>query len=130
MWLEGRLAAGLGRLDEAVAFFSRVRSEFKKRDMHYDLALVLLETAVALLEQGQHQEARKLAAEMAPIFRSKGVHREAMVALRLFGEAVEVEQATLDLARRVLDFLQRARYNRRIRFEDGRPNPGPESTGI
>jgi hypothetical protein len=39
-----------------------------------------------------------------------------MAALRLFQEAAERETATTELARRVLGFLYRARYDQGLRF--------------
>jgi len=51
-----------------------------------------------------------------PTSRRLGVHREALAALRLFEEAADRETATAELARRILDFLFRARYDEGLRF--------------
>jgi hypothetical protein len=50
------------------------------------------------------------------VFKSKGVHREALAALRLFKEAAEREVATAELARRVLRYLYRARHDQGLQF--------------
>jgi hypothetical protein len=71
----------------------------------------LLEEAVLLLGDGQTAEVKELAQELAGVLESKGVHREALAALRLFQEAAERETATTELTRRVLGFLYRARYD-------------------
>jgi hypothetical protein len=84
--------------------------------MGYDVALALLEEAILLLEEGRSHEVRELARGLAEVFRSNGVHREALAALRLFQEAAELETATADLVRRVLRFLYQARHDQGLRF--------------
>jgi tetratricopeptide (TPR) repeat protein len=115
-WLEGRAAAGLGRPWEARQLLREARRNFAAHRMSYDVALALLEEAALLLDQGRTAEAKVLAQELTEVFESKGVHREALVALRLFQEAVERETATAELARRVLRFLFRARHDQDLRF--------------
>jgi len=60
---------------------------------------------------------KKASEELTKVFESKGVHREALGALRLFKEAAEHEAATAELARRVLGYLFRARHDEGLRFE-------------
>jgi len=116
-WLEGRIAAGLGRREEALSLLARARWEFAERKMSFDVALTLLEEAVLLLEDGRVAEVKLLAQELEKVFESKGIHREALEALLLFQEAAEHEAATPELARRVLRFLFRARHDQGVRFE-------------
>ncbi|HEV7503488.1 MAG TPA: helix-turn-helix transcriptional regulator [Thermoanaerobaculia bacterium] len=116
IWLEGRVAAGLGRREEALRLLAQARAEFDERNMSYDVALTLLEEAVLLLEEGRTAEVKELAGGLSKVFESKGVHREALGALRLFKEAVEQEAATAELARRVLGFLFRARHDEGLPF--------------
>ncbi|HEV7503486.1 MAG TPA: hypothetical protein VGS07_01070 [Thermoanaerobaculia bacterium] len=116
IWLEGRVAAGLGLTQEALELLAKARQAFASRGMGYDVALALLEEAVLLLEQGRAAEVKGLAKELSKVFESKGVHREALTALRLFKEAVEREAATAELARRVLGYLFQARYDQGLRF--------------
>ena len=85
--------------------------------MSYDAALALLEEAVLLLEEGRASEVTALADELTQVFADKGVHREALAALRLFAKAVRRAEATAELARRVLQFLFRARHDRGLRLE-------------
>jgi len=117
-WLEGRIAAGLGRTREALRLLAEARREFERRKMSYDVALALLEEAVLLLEEGRTSEVQALAEELTKVFAANGVHREALAALRLFHEAAEREEATAELARRVLRFLFRARHDPELRFEE------------
>jgi transcriptional regulator with XRE-family HTH domain len=117
LWLEGRIAAGLGRWEVSLVALSRLRTEFADRGIAYDSALATLELAVLYLEKGRTSEVKTLAREMAPIFQAQGVHREALATLRLFCEAAERELATVELARKVVEYLYRARYNPLLRFE-------------
>jgi transcriptional regulator with XRE-family HTH domain/tetratricopeptide (TPR) repeat protein len=116
-WLEGRVAAGLGRAAEAVEALSQVRAGFADLGIAYDAALATLELAVVYLEQGRTREVKALARQMAPIFKAQGVHRGALAALKLFCEAAEKEAATVELARRIVEYLYRAQHNPELRFE-------------
>jgi tetratricopeptide (TPR) repeat protein len=115
-WLEGRIAAGLGRRAEALRLLEEARRGFEQRKMSYDVALALLEEAVLLLEEGRAAEVKALAGGLTKVFADKGVPREALAALRLFHDAAKREEATAELARRVLRFLFRARYDQGLRF--------------
>lgn len=116
-WLEGRIAAGQGRTQEALRWLAQARQEFELRAMGYDVALALLEEAALLLDEGRAPEVKALAQELNKVFKAKGVHREALAALRLFQDAAEREAASAELARRVLGYLFRARYDQGLRFE-------------
>ena len=115
--LEGRIAAGVGRLGEARSLLGQARREFAARGMSYDVALALLEESVLLLEEGSTAEVKQLAQELTGVFESKGVHREALAALRVFQDAAEREAATATLAHNILRFLFRARHDKGLRYE-------------
>jgi tetratricopeptide (TPR) repeat protein len=116
-WLDGRIAAGTGQTLEARTLLEQAWQEFAARGMWYDVALALLELAVMLLTDEHTTEIKSLAQSLVKVFEANGIHREALAALRLFWEAAEHETATADLARRVLRFLFRARYDQGLRFE-------------
>jgi tetratricopeptide (TPR) repeat protein/DNA-binding XRE family transcriptional regulator len=118
VWLAGRIAAGLGRRGEAHAAFKQASQEFADARLGYDSALVSLDLAVLLLEEGRAAEVAGLAAEMLQIFQAQTVHREALAALQLFCRAARGGSATVDLARRVLAYLERARHDPHLRFEE------------
>jgi tetratricopeptide (TPR) repeat protein len=117
IWLAGRLSAGLSRPEEAKRLLEQARREFAARKMWYDVALAVLELSALLLDEGRIAEVKTLSRGLAEVFKTEGVHREALAALRLFQEASEREMATADLARRVLRFLFRARYDQGLQFE-------------
>jgi tetratricopeptide (TPR) repeat protein len=115
-WAQGRIAAGLGKSGEARDLLARARRDFAARGMDYDAALALLEESALLLDLGLAAEVKSVSRELTVLFRSKGVHREALAALRLFHEAAEQDEATAELARRILQYLFRARHDPGLRF--------------
>jgi len=119
LWLEGRVAARLGRHEKAFGALSRVREEFISRGIAYDAALASLELAVLYLEQRRPEEVKLLARQMAPIFQAQGVHREALAALRLFCRAAGDETVTVEMARHLVEYLHRARHDPNLRFQEG-----------
>ncbi|HEV7671168.1 MAG TPA: hypothetical protein VGS22_21845 [Thermoanaerobaculia bacterium] len=108
-WLEARIAAGLGRHEEAESILREVQAGYFERRMGYDAALVALELATLFAEQGRGPEIKQLAVEVLPLFESREVHREALGALILFQRAAEEELMTVELARQVTAFLTRER---------------------
>ncbi len=116
-WVEGRTADGLGRTAQGIEILTQVRADFASRNMHYDTALVSLELATILAREGRTDQVKALARHMTPIFQAQGVHREVLAALALFRQAAESENVTTDLARRLLEYLHRARHDPKLRFE-------------
>jgi transcriptional regulator with XRE-family HTH domain len=125
VWLEGNIAAGLSRMDAAYAAFQQVRREFTVRELAYDCALVSLELAMLLLEQGRTAEVRTLVGEMLWIFRAQGVHREGLAALQIFYDAARKETATAELAQRLVSYLYQAQHDPELRFD---PENGAEAS--
>jgi tetratricopeptide (TPR) repeat protein len=116
-WLTARLAAGQGRVEEALAGFEQVRRDFLGHELPYEAALASLDLAVLWLQAGRTAEVRELAVEMEAVFKAKKIHREALAALTLFCEAAKRETATVELARQVVDYLFRAQHDPALRFE-------------
>jgi transcriptional regulator with XRE-family HTH domain len=116
-WLEGQVAAGLGRPEQALAVLERVRREFLSRDMVYDAAMATLELAEIHASLGHTSRVKALARESAPVFQHRGVHREAQAALECFCAAAEAERLSLELVRGVIAYLYRARHGPQLRFE-------------
>jgi transcriptional regulator with XRE-family HTH domain/tetratricopeptide (TPR) repeat protein len=118
LWLEGKIAAGLGKAGEALSAFEQVRGVFRRRELTFDYGLVSLELAVLFLEQGRTSDITTLAEEMLQIFRTQRIEREALAALRLFCDVARRKTATVDLARRLVRFLHRAQHDPELRFDD------------
>jgi transcriptional regulator with XRE-family HTH domain len=117
LWLEARVASGLGRIDEAMPALEQVRRYFSVNRIAFDAALASLELATLYLKQSRTAELRQLTDELLWIFKNQAVHQEALAALRLFYEAVKSEDVTAELAKRLADYLVRARHNPKLRFE-------------
>lgn len=107
-WLYGRIATGLGRLEEAVQAFQLTREAFRQRDTPYDFAMVSLELAQVYARLGHTSEVKRLASEMVPFFKSRHIHREALAALTLFRQAAESEAATVERLQQIFEQLQKA----------------------
>jgi tetratricopeptide (TPR) repeat protein len=106
-WTEGKIALGLGRTAEAEGAFREVRQDFLDRGMGYDAALVSLDLAILYARERRTSELKRLAAEMAPIFESRDVRREALAALVMFRNACEEERMTVELATQLAFELRR-----------------------
>jgi tetratricopeptide (TPR) repeat protein len=117
-WLEGKIDAGLGRLDRAIEALSSVRAAFAREDVRFDEAQAGIELAGLYLRKRRTAEVKRLVLQMEPVFRAKGVHAEAKKALDLFRRAVEMETATFELAGQVAGYLGRARHNPEMVFEE------------
>jgi tetratricopeptide (TPR) repeat protein len=117
-WLEGKIDAGLGRLDRAIEALSWVRAAFAREDVRYDEAQAGMELAGLYLKKERTAEVKRLVLQMAPVFRGKGIHAEAQKALDLFRRAVEMETATCELAGRVAAYLRRAQHAPELIFKE------------
>ena len=108
-WVEGNVHLGRGRLGPAEAAFRESQKEFLERQMGYDAALVSLDLARLYAQEGRVEDLKRLAAEMMPVFQSRDVHREAILALLMFQRACEEERLTVDLVRQISALLRRER---------------------
>lgn len=107
LWLEGRIAAGLGDDLRAEGAFQQVRTGFVEVEMPYDAALVSLDLAAIWLRQGRTAEIRRLLDETLTFFRARNIRREAIGALLMLKEALRRDSATLTLLHAVESDLQR-----------------------
>ena len=108
-WLEGNIAAALGRLEQAEGCLREVRRAWAELEMAQDAALASLDLANVLAQQGRHAEVRALAAEMIAIFRSRQIATETLAAMVLFERAAESEQVTAALLKQVADAISQER---------------------
>lgn len=108
-WLEGKIAVGLGRALEAEHAFLEARQELMELEAPLDAALISLDLAALYLEQGRTDIARRIAAEILPIFRSREIEREAIAAVMVFQQAVEQDRISFELIRRLYQSLEASR---------------------
>jgi tetratricopeptide (TPR) repeat protein len=109
LWVEGNIHLTQSRLGPAEAAFREVQREFMERHMGYDAALVSLDLALLYAQENCKDDLKRLAAELMPIFESRDVHREAIVALLMFQRACEEEKLTVELVRKFAEYLRRER---------------------
>ena len=114
---EGRIAAGTGQVERAIALLREVRQGFATRGLAYDAALVTLELTALHARQGSFAEVKRLSLEIAEIFQAQDVPREALAALLFFQKAAERQRATAELAREIGAFLEKLRCEPDLRFE-------------
>jgi tetratricopeptide (TPR) repeat protein len=108
-WTEANIAQGLGRLAEAEQGYRAVQREFLELQNGFDAALVSLDLATLLWEQGRTGELKQLAVETHAVFESREVHRDALVALLLFQQACTEERITGEMIRQIAAQLRRER---------------------
>jgi tetratricopeptide (TPR) repeat protein len=120
LWVLGKIARGLGQLEEAARLFGRVREGWIELGIGYDAALAALDLAGVSAQLGRTAEVRRLAEEMLPIFRSRDVHREAVAALIVFQRAASGEHATQGLVEELSIYLRKAAAQPGLAFEPAR----------
>lgn len=116
LWLEGRIANGQGCVEDAARIWRQVQKGFAARGLAYDNALVSLELACLLLEQGRAFEVKILARQMLRVFRAQDINREAVAALCLFERAAEQESASVELIKRLAEYLPKVKVNPGLKF--------------
>jgi tetratricopeptide (TPR) repeat protein len=118
-WIKGKIACGLGQIEQAESLFVAAREGFLAEGIPYETALVALDLALLYAGQGRTAELKRLAAEMMPIFTSRQIHREALAALAFFQRAVEAERAGIGTVKRIAEYLREARNAPELRFPEG-----------
>ncbi|HEV8577901.1 MAG TPA: hypothetical protein VGX68_02365 [Thermoanaerobaculia bacterium] len=105
--IEGEIAAGFGDLVTAEATFQQIRQDLEDAGRGYQAALASLDLANVWLRQGRTAEVRRLVAETVTTFQALGVEREAMSALHMLQDALEREQAVVEILRLTGGILRR-----------------------
>jgi tetratricopeptide (TPR) repeat protein len=111
LWLRALTASGLGEEEDAARWLEQVRQAFVDRNNPFDAALASLDLAEVYLKQARWPEVRFLAEEMFCIFQRQGVHEQALKALQLFREAVQRQEVTVALIRKLAQYLREARHD-------------------
>jgi tetratricopeptide (TPR) repeat protein len=117
-WLKGKIAWGLGDLDDAERLLGEARNGFILQNIGYDAAMVSIDLALVYVQQRRTRELKQLADEMHQIFAAGDVHREAVAALLLFEDAIREEKLTAKVVQDLAGYLKRARSNPGLRFRE------------
>jgi tetratricopeptide (TPR) repeat protein len=115
-WVEGLVAAGLHRHDQAEAAFREVREAYAGLGLDYDAALASLDLAGIYVAQSRTADLLRVTEETLAVFQSRSTHREALAAVLALCSAARQEQAGVGLVRQVSDFLKRSRNNPNLQF--------------
>jgi tetratricopeptide (TPR) repeat protein len=115
-WVEGLVAAGLQRHDQAEAAFREVREAYAGLGLDYDAALASLDLAGVYVAQGRTVDLLQVAEETLSVFQSRHTHRAALAAVLVLCSAARQEQAGVGLVRQVSEFLKRARNKPNLQF--------------
>ncbi|HEX5759954.1 MAG TPA: tetratricopeptide repeat protein [Thermoanaerobaculia bacterium] len=107
LWLDGRIAAGLGHFGRAEHHFQKARRVFLTRKLPYTAAVVALDLAALWLQRGHTAQARALVTETIETFGLLHIEREAFMALALLGQAVRQDRLTLAILRSAAADLQK-----------------------
>lgn len=116
LWVQAKIAAGLGQVDRALELFLEAREGFIGQGIGYEAAVISLEMALLYLRQGRINEMKELAEAMVAIFVAEDVHREAVAALVLFQEAARAEAVTSHLLKDLRVYFRTARHDPEYRF--------------
>lgn len=107
-WLEADIEAAQGQVEPALTNLAAIRQAFFALSLPFDAATVGIHEAEILLRQGRTDRVRELVAGMQPIFAGLGTVLETLASVRLFVEAAQQDQATVEMARAAADALCRA----------------------
>lgn len=95
--LDGRIAAGLSRLDAAEAALRKAYEARHARALA-NLALLILEVAALQAREGRTAELKNLAEQALPLVEAPGVGREAAATLKLFCRLAAQEKLSAERA--------------------------------
>jgi len=92
--LEGQLAAGLGELELAEKAFLQAREALDEIGLVFHAASAVFDLAAVWFRQGRTAEVKGLVGELVAAFSRVRVEREAIAALLLLQEALDLDRAT------------------------------------
>jgi tetratricopeptide (TPR) repeat protein len=116
-WEEGRVDAGLERLERAEKAFIEVREGLSSVNRAYDNALAGLDLAAVLLAQRKSDEAEKVVKEAAKIFTALRIVREALASVIVLRTSFELGIVTRAMAEEVARFVRKAENDPNAKFE-------------
>jgi tetratricopeptide (TPR) repeat protein len=109
IWLRGEIALRQGDAERAEEIFRSVRERFGELGDPFELALISLRLARALLHSGKVEEVQRIASEMITLLRPLQENKVAAAAIQEFTRAALTGQLTSDLLDRAGAEISRAR---------------------
>ena len=126
-WLDGVIAHRLHQAGRAESALRVALAEYLSAPIPFYAALVSLDLALVLFEQGRTGEVAELAAALPPLFEAEGIHAEATAAALIFHRAAAQERLNAALLARLRDFFRRAQVDQEARFTLDPPNRSPST---
>lgn len=117
-WLEGRIDAGLDRLERAERTLAEVRDEMAALKRADDAALAALDLAAVLMGLGKTRQAREEALAAYQAFVALQIHREALATLSILRNAFAVGIATRMLVEDVAAHLRKLEFDPEAKFRE------------
>lgn len=115
--LEGRIAQGRRRVDEAERLLLEARNRCIAEGNAFEVALVSLDLSLLYLEESRPSDLKRIARLMQPLFESNDLHSHATAALLLYQKAALAQQASAELIRSLRAYLEAARNDPGLRFQ-------------
>lgn len=109
LWVEARVAAGLGDRASAYQLFDEVRRALCEQALALDAGLATLELAILYAEEAKHDLVQTIASDLLPLFQLQNLPREAVITLSLFCKAAEARVVSAELAAWTYKALEQAR---------------------
>ncbi len=120
-WAEGRVDAGLQRLQRAEKTLREVREGFAAVPCGFDAALAGLDLAAVLLAQRKSYEAAVVVSESYETFTALRIKREALVTIVMLRTACQMGFAKRVLVDEVASFLRELENDPNVRFGGSEP---------
>ena len=118
-WLEGLIVGTLRDPEAGETLMARARDYYLEKRILYDAALVTLDMAMVRFEAGHYDRAAEHAGGIVEAFAASGIHREALVALRYFQEAVRARQEVRERYKELQVFLPLSRRDAGYAYQPG-----------
>jgi hypothetical protein len=115
-WLKAQISAGLHEWESAEEGLLEVREGFEEEGMGFHSALASLELALAWMQQGRCEEARKVVLEVCEVFIALRIQREAFGAVMVLRGTFERRGGTVGLLKDAVKFLDHWHPNSTERF--------------
>ncbi|MEM7483113.1 MAG: tetratricopeptide repeat protein [Acidobacteriota bacterium] len=118
LWLEGKVLRGLGETQTAERTLESARDGFLEGGRPFDASQVALDLALVYSDMGRAAELQSLSDDLVTVFQGQELHREAMVALVLFRQAVRDNSLTRAIVDQLHRCLSRAPEDREASLQE------------
>ncbi len=115
-WTQAKLFADSKMIEESSKTFRRARDGFLSMGLSFEASHVALDHAAVLMELGRLVELQQQSKESYELFRSRGLHAEALAAMGYFTEAVAKDRANAEILAYVYRFVHSVQSDPTLKF--------------